>query len=204
MTSQTVERKPKPWLAAGRYLLMGLLSIIFLFPIVFMVVSSLKPDFQILQDSASLRAFLPVGDISLTNYPAAFERAPAARFIFNSVLVTAVTVILGLIVNSMAGFALAIPRWKGKGVLLTIIIATLIVPFETISIPLLLIVSRLPWIGAEGISQGWLNSYHVQIIPFIAHAFSIFLFVQFFKSLPPELVEARVSMGPVGFRSTAA
>ena len=74
--------------------------------------------------------------------------------------------------------------------ILTMIIATLVVPFETRSIPLLLIVSRLPWIGAEGLSWGWLNSYHVQIIPFVADAFSIFLFVQFFRSLPPELSEA--------------
>ncbi len=74
--------------------------------------------------------------------------------------------------------------------MLTLIIATLIIPFETIAIPLLLIVSRLPWIGLNGLEWGWLNTYHVQIIPFVAGAFSIFLFVQFFKSLPPELIEA--------------
>ena len=74
--------------------------------------------------------------------------------------------------------------------MLTIIIATLILPFETIAVPLLMVVSRLPWIGSEGLTQGWLNSYHVQIIPFIVDAFSIFLFVQHFKSLPHELIEA--------------
>ncbi|HRE29721.1 MAG TPA: hypothetical protein PK954_23965, partial [Anaerolineales bacterium] len=75
---------------------------------------------------------------------------------------------LGLLVNSMAGFSLAIPRWRGRGLVLTLIIATLIVPFETIAIPLLLIVSRLPTIGLDGITQGWLNTYHVQVIPFVA------------------------------------
>ncbi len=173
-----------------RYALMSLLSIVFLFPIIFMLVSSLKPDFQILQDTSSLRAFLPVGDISTDNYKEAFARAPTGRFIFNSILVTSITVILGLIANSMAGFALAVPRWKGRKIVLGVIIATFIVPFETIAIALLLIVSRLPWIGLDGFYQGWLNTYHVQIIPFIANAFSIFLFVQFFKSLPDELVEA--------------
>jgi multiple sugar transport system permease protein len=174
----------------GRYGLMSMLSLVFLFPIVFMVVSSLKPDFQILQDSASLRAFLPLGEISLNNYSEAFKRAPTGLFIFNSVLTTALTVALGLVTNSMAGFALTIPRWPGRAAALTAIIATLIVPFETIAIPLLLIVSKLPWIGLGGLQQGWLNTYHVQIIPFVANAFSIFLFVQFFKSLPGELVEA--------------
>ncbi|MCP4540769.1 MAG: carbohydrate ABC transporter permease [Chloroflexi bacterium] len=173
-----------------RYVLMTLLGMVFFFPIVFMLVSSLKPDLQLLQDSSSFRAFLPVGDISFQNYTEAFERAPVTLFIFNSVLVTAVTVILGLFVNSLAAFSLASLRWKGKDIALSVVIATFIVPFETIAIPLLLVVSRLPWIGAEGLSQGWLNTYHVQIIPFIVDAFSIFLFVQFFKSLPKELIEA--------------
>lgn len=190
MKSQNVKGRWHNVAIATRYILMSLLGLIFLFPIVFMLVSSFKPDLQILRDSSSLRAFLPVGDLSLTNYFGAFERAPTALFIFNSVFVTSVTVALGLFINSMAGFALACLRWQGKNAVLTLIIATLIVPFETIAIPLLLIVSRLPWIGAEGITWGWLNSYHVQIIPFMANAFSIFLFVQFFKSLPPELIEA--------------
>ncbi len=174
----------------GRYLLMIILAIIFLFPIVFMLVSSLKPNLQILQDSASLRAFLPIGDISLNNYTESFSRAPVGLFIFNSVLVTVVTVVLGLFINSLAAYSLANLRWTGRNTILLLIIATLILPFETIAIPLLLVVSRLPWIGLDGFSQGWLNSYHVQIIPFIADAFSIFLFYQFFKSLPGELIEA--------------
>lgn len=174
----------------SRLVLMIVLALIFIFPIIFMLMSSLKPSDQLLRDSASFRAFLPVGDVSLDNYRAAFERAPVARFVFNSILVTSITVGLGLFVNSLAGFAIAIPRWKGKGIVLGLIIALLIVPFETIAVPLLLMVSKLPSIGAEGITQGWINTYHVQIIPFIAHAFSIFLFAQFFGSLPNALVEA--------------
>lgn len=51
----------------GRYLLLGFIACVFIFPIVFMIMSSLKPDLQLLSDSASVRAFLPVGDISLDN-----------------------------------------------------------------------------------------------------------------------------------------
>jgi multiple sugar transport system permease protein len=191
MTTQQNERGRQSTLTVGvRYGLMTLLGIVFFAPIVFMVVSSLKPELQLLRDSGSLRAFLPVGDISFQNYTTAFERAPVVRFISNSVLVTVLTVLLGLFVNSLAAFSLAHLRWKGKEMVLSVIIATFIVPFETIAIPLLLVVSRLPWIGLEGFSQGWLNSHHVQIIPFVVDAFSIFLFVQFFKSLPGELIEA--------------
>jgi len=189
-TRQNVRGRWHTLAFGGRYVLMTLLGMIFVFPIVFMVVSSLKPELQLLQDTSSYRAFLPVGDISFQNYGEAFERAPVARFISNSALVTTLTVILGLFLNSLAAFSLASLRWKGKGIVLTVIIATFIVPFETIAVPLLLVVSRLPWVGPEGISQGWLNTYHVQIIPFIVDAFSIFLFVQFFKSLPVDLIEA--------------
>lgn len=173
-----------------RYTLMILLGSIFVVPMLFMVISSFKPGLQILQDSASLRAFLPVGELSLQNYFDAFNRAPVARFIFNSILVTSITLALGLFLSSLAAFALANLRWKGQGIVLTVIIATFIVPFETIAVPLLMIVSRLPTVSADGFSYGWLNTYHVQIIPFIVDAFTIFLFVQFFKSLPYELIEA--------------
>lgn len=175
---------------ATRYAVLVLIAVIFIFPLVFMLMSSLKPDQQLLQDSGNLRAFLPVGDISLNNYTAAFQRAPVWTFIFNSVLVTGITVILSLALCSAAGFAFVFVNWKGRGVILSILLATLIVPFETIAIPMLLLASKLPWIGMEGLTSGWLNSYRVQIIPFIADGLTVFLFVQYFKDLPGELIEA--------------
>src|SRR5262249_28898758 len=166
------------------------IALVFCFPLVFMIVSSLKPDQQLLTDTASLRAFLPVGDISLDNYFNAFKRAPVGLFVFNSVLVTGVTVILSLVICSLAAFAFVFLVWRGRDFVLAVIIATLIVPFETIAIPLLLIVNNLPWIGTGGFTIGWLNSYRVQIVPFIADGLTIFLFVQYFRDLPRELIEA--------------
>ncbi len=175
---------------ATRYVVLSLIALIFVFPLVFMVVSSLKPDQQLLADTGSLRAFLPVGDISLDNYTAAFKRAPVGLFVFNSVLVTGVTVLLSLLVCSLAAFSFVFMEWRGQGLVLSIILATLIVPFETIAIPLLLIVNQLPWIGLDGFTTGWLNSYQVQILPWTADGLTIFLFVQYFRDLPRELIEA--------------
>lgn len=175
---------------AGRYLLLILVALVFVFPIVFMVVSSFKPDFQLLRDTSSLRAFLPVGDISLDNYAAAFRRAPVGLFIFNSVFITLITVIGALFVCSVAAFAFAFLEFRGKAVALSVIIATLIIPFETIAIPMLMVVNSLPWLSPNGLQWGWLNTYHVQIVPFLADALTIYLFVQFFKDLPKELIEA--------------
>jgi multiple sugar transport system permease protein len=175
---------------AMRYVVLTLIAIIFIFPLLFMVVSSFKPDLQLLRDTSSARAFLPVGDVSFDNYSAAFQRAPVALFVFNSVFVTGVTVLLSLLFCSLAAFSFVFMNWKGRDVLLAIVLATLIVPFETIAIPLLLLVSQLPWVGLEGFEIGWLNSYHVQIVPWIADGLTIFLFVQFFKDLPLDLIEA--------------
>lgn len=175
---------------AWRYGLLVLGAVIFVFPLLFMVMSSLKPIQQLLTDTGSIRAFLPVGDISLDNYVAAFRRAPVATFIFNSVLVTGVTVLLSLFVCSLGAFTFVFMTWRGRDTVLAIIIATLIVPFETIAIPMLMVVNALPWVSADGVTTGWLNSYRVQIVPFIADGLTIFLFVQFFKDLPRELIEA--------------
>ena len=53
-----------------------------------------------------------------------------------------------------------------------------------------MVVNNLPWIGPEGLSIGWLNSYQVQIVPWIADGLTVFLFAQYFKDLPGELIEA--------------
>ena len=176
------------------YIAMSVFGIIFMFPLVFMFVSSLKPDAQILQDVDSPMAFVPAGDISLDNYFGVFDRVPVAQFLFNSIFITVLTVGLGLIVNSMAGFALSRLRWKGRAVVMAMVIATLIVPFETIAVPMVYWVAQLPTLVMEGgllkYDFGWLNTYEVQIVPFVANAFSIFLFAQYFSTIPTSLDEA--------------
>lgn len=171
-----------------------LLLLVFAFPIVFMFVSSFKPDAQIFADLTSWRAFAPVGDISLDNYRGVFDRVPAGRMLMNSVGISTITVLLGIFINSLAAFALSRMQWRGQRVVLTGIIATLIVPFETFALPLVWWVNKLPWLELQGFSlvltDGWLDTYQVQVLPFVANAFSIFLFYQYFSSIPKELDEA--------------
>ncbi len=171
-----------------------LLSFVFAFPLLFMIMSGFKPDVQIFRDLHSFRAFLPVGDISWDNYAGVFAKTNIELFFLNSVIITVSTVVLGLLVNSMLAFALARLAWKGKSAVLALVIALLTIPFETIAVPLLLLVSELPWIGFDGFSvvleHSWLNSYRVQILPFVGNAFSVFLFYQFFLDIPKDFDEA--------------
>ncbi|MFG3246354.1 carbohydrate ABC transporter permease [Streptomyces sp. NPDC048187] len=180
---------------AGRVVL----AMVFALPLVFMLVSSFKTDDQIFGDLGSVSAFLPVGALTLDNYTAMFDRVPAARFLLNSVLISSITVVLGILVNSLAAFALARMRWSGRKVVLTTVIATLIVPFETFALPLVWWVNQLPLLRVNGfqleLTTGWMDTYQVQILPFVANAFSIFFFHQFFQSIPKELDEAAIMDG---------
>ena len=188
------KRSWAPWLVQ---LLRILLCLVFGLPLVFMIVSSFKPDTQIFGDLGSIAAFLPVGTLSIDNYLGVFDRVPFAQFLLNSILISVITVVLGILVNSMAAFALSRLTFRGQKITLAVVLATLIVPFETMALPLLWWVNQLPYFDG---SIGWLDTYEVQIIPFIANAFSIFLFYQYFDSIPKELDEAATVDGAGWFR----
>lgn len=174
-----------------------LLALVFGLPLIFMIVSSFKPDLQIFSDLGGPQAFLPVGNLTLDNYTGVFDRVPFWQFMINSILISVVTVGFGLIVNSMAAFALARMQLPGRRILLAVVLATLIVPFEVMALPMLWEVNQLPYFDG---SQGWLDTYAVQIVPFVANAFSIYLFYTYFDSIPKELDEAARVDGAGWFR----
>jgi multiple sugar transport system permease protein len=182
-----------------QYALAIFFMLLFCLPLLFMISSSLKDPQAIFADVKSWKAFFPVGDVNFDQYLGVFERLPMGQFVFNSLFISAVVVIAGLFVNSLAAFAIARLKFRGQNSLLVFLIATLVIPFETIAMPLLVLVNSLPRLswedGSIEITIGWLNTYLVQIMPFIAGGFSIFLFVQYFKTLPKELDEAAIIDG---------
>ena len=180
---------------AGRLLhvaLMLLAGIVFAYPMLFMFAAGFKPSEAIFADLGSPAALIPNASWTLDNYRAMFEKGSVGAYLFNSGVVSLVTVVAGIFINSAAAFALAKLKWRGQGVALAMVIGLLIVPFEVLAIPLLLIVSKLPWIdiGTGTVVVGWLDTLHVQFVPFLANAFCVFLFYQFFKDVPDELLEA--------------
>jgi multiple sugar transport system permease protein len=176
------------------YALMLLLALVFIFPFLFMLSASFKTNDAIFGDLESLRALLPVGDLTTANYANVFGRGNIVHFLFNSVFITVVTVGVGLVVNSLAAFSLARLEWRGKQAALTMLVILLVVPFEAITVPLMLLVAKLPGIAFTGdglvLTRSWLNTLYVQIVPFVANAFSIFLFYQFFRDIPKDFDEA--------------
>lgn len=182
-------RRPGQANLVMQYAVMVVLAAFFLFPLVYMYVSSLKADASVLADSSSAAAFVPNPFVGVDNYADAVDRAQVFRVFFNSVIISTSIVLLGLVVNSLLGYALARLRFRGRKFVVAMIIALIIIPFEALAIPLL-------FMSAEA---GILDTYTVQILPFIANPLFVYLFYTFFLNVPVELEEAaRVDgAGPV-------
>lgn len=162
-----------------RYFGLLLLVTLFVMPIVFMLSGSFKPDAQVLMEAGTWQAFLP-SSLDLHNYRDVFARVDFGRYLLNSVFITSMVVLLGLAVNSLAGYGFARLAWRGRNTLFALVLAILILPLEAIAVPLFYEVTLF----------GWRDTYLVQILPFVANAFSIYLFHTFFLGLPRELEEA--------------
>ncbi len=154
-------------------------AVLFIAPLLFMIAGSLKPDAQVLAQAGSWRAFVP-DTLTWQNYPDVFARVRFGRYLLNSLFITGMIVAAGLIVNSLAGYAFARLQWTGRDWLFALVLAVMIVPLEAIAVPLFYQVTLF----------GWRDTYIVQILPFVANAFSIYLFYTFFIGLPRELEEA--------------
>jgi len=156
-----------------------LVSLIYLAPVLFMFIGSLKPDADVLVQAGSWRALWP-DTASLENYRNVIARVPFGRYLFNSLFITVAIVAGGLLVNSLAGYAFSRLQFRGRNLLFAVVLALMIIPLEAIAVPLFYQVTLF----------GWRDTYIVQIIPFIANAFSIYLFYTYFLGLPKELEES--------------
>jgi ABC-type glycerol-3-phosphate transport system permease component len=161
------------------YLVNIVLSLVFLFPLAWMLISSFKPEVRLFADMGSVKAFLPL-DFTMENYSSVFNRISIFRYILNSLFYICATLSVSLVINSMCGYALAKFRFKGRKLILALIISLMVFPFDTVMIPLYIVVAKMQLI----------NSYAALIIPFMAKCFSIFMFRQFFMDIPDELIEA--------------
>lgn len=165
---------------ALQYVVLIALSLFFVAPILYMFIGSLKPADKVLN---GLSGFKPES-LSFDNYSGVIDRFNSEatgyfwQFYLTSAIVAGVIVIAGLFVNSLAAYALARLRWKGRDAVLLAVVLLIIIPFEAIAVPLFYLFN------------GYRNTYAVQFLPFIASAFSVYLFYTFFVGLPKQIEEA--------------
>ncbi|MEM9923742.1 MAG: carbohydrate ABC transporter permease [Cyanobacteria bacterium P01_D01_bin.50] len=165
------------WLKIPLYLVLVLYGIITLIPFLWALSASFKPLTEIVAGEPN---FLP-SNFTLDNYKQIFVEEPLfLRWFFNSVIIAMSVTILNLLFNSMAGYALARLKFRGRGFWFFLILAVLAVPIQVTLIPTFLILKTF----------GWLNSYQGMIIPNMVNATFIFMMRQFFVNFPRELEEA--------------
>ncbi len=166
-----------------------IIGIIFVSPLLWMISASLKPEAEIFANMNSIMTFFPV-QASLDNFKEVFSRLNMVQVFKNTFVYIALILVLDLLFNSICGYALAKFDFKGKGLMLNLVIALMVMPMEAIMLPLYIEMSQL----------GWVNTLAALVVPFIAKCFSIYMFRQFFCDIPDDLLEAAALDGcsPVG------
>ncbi|MCD8052137.1 MAG: carbohydrate ABC transporter permease [Clostridiales bacterium] len=155
------------------------IGVIFVSPLIWMISASLKPEADIFANMSSIMTFVPT-NATLSNYLEVFSRMNLPVVFKNTLLYIGLILIFDLIVNSICGYALAKFDFKGKGLILNLVIALMVLPMEAIMLPLYIEMSQL----------GWVNTLQALVVPFIAKCFSIYMFRQFFYDIPNDLLEA--------------
>lgn len=175
-------KKRKTGLALFEYICLIILAILFLFPMIWMIVSSMKPEADVFNNLTSFKAFLPSLNPAnwFKTYQEVISRFSVGTYLFNSLFYGLTFAFGSVLVNSLAGFAFAKINFSGKKIIFGALLALLIIPMETVLIPQFTIVNAL----------GLVNNRLAVILPGIASAFNIYLFRNFFIAIPEEIIES--------------
>lgn len=181
------KRNKKKIIKSVAYYAVGVcLSLLFILPLLYMLASSTKTEEQIAYASGTIMMFIPdfstIGHV-FDNYAALFERTNFLRYALNSLIYAAIIIVLNVIVNGLAGYVLAKFDFPGKKFFTFFILFLIVVPVETSIIPLYTIARDMLGLKKE-------LSFFAVVFPGVISIFNIFLYTQFFTSIPKEFEEA--------------
>lgn len=170
------------------HIILILVSIISIFPFIWLLSTSLKGGGE------NIFAYPPTiipKDFTLDNYVGVWHRVDLMRYFINSMIVAGATVVLNLILSSLAAYPLARMEFKGKKITFFAILATIMIPFQAIMLPVYLITLKLHLVDSYGDVFGFIGL----VMPFAVSAFGIFLMRQAFLAIPREMEEAAIVDG---------
>lgn len=170
-------RPLSPLAALLRHAALMASTVLVLIPFVWMISLSLKPPGEIFRAGFSL---LPEHWYAVENYSRALTASPLPRYMLNGVVVCGAILVLQIAISAPAAYALAKLRFRGREGLFALVLIGLLIPHEVLALPLFILAYKL----------GLLNTYAALIMPFAVSPFAIFLFRQFFKSIPDDIVHA--------------
>lgn len=186
-------RRLTPFIVAREtifYAALLLVGTIMFLPFLWALSTSFKPNDEIF--TIPIR-WIP-SHVTLDHFRTAFETIPYARYFFNSMLLAVAGVLSNCFLGSMAGYAFARMRFRGRQLFFRMLMASMMIPGVVTLVPSFIILRSIPfaggnnWAGDGG--HGLLNSYWAVILPGAAGAFAVFMMRQFFLTLPSELGEA--------------
>ena len=160
-----------------KHLVLILVGLLFFFPFVWLVLTSFKSASEIVTMPPAL--FPKVWHWE--NFILALKEIPFMRYMGNTVFIFAAKAVGAVLSCSMAAYGFSMLKWPGRDLIFYLVLATMMLPFQVTMIPLYIVFTKLHWVG----------TFAPLIVPsWFGYAFSIFLFRQFFMTLPHELIEA--------------
>lgn len=175
------------------HLILILICILSLIPFLWLLSTALKGR------SENIFAYPPVfipTDFTLDNFKEVLKLVPIVRYVINSFIVASVTIVLNVILSALAAYPLARMEFMGKKITFFAILATIMVPFQTIMLPVYIITLKLNLIDSYSDVMGYLGL----IMPFAVNAFGIFLLRQAFLTIPREIEQSAVIDGCNSFQ----
>lgn len=156
-----------------------ILAILTLFPIIILIISSFRPSSLLMRNGISL--FFDPSTFTLSNYNFIFTQAAQYwTWYGNSLIISALTIVLSLFFSSMVGYALALYNFKGRNFLFILVLFLLMVPFEILMLPLFQLM----------VTFHLINTYTAVILPAVVAPIVVFFFRQYCLGLPKELMDA--------------
>ena len=170
------------------HIMLIITSILSIFPFIWLTSTSLK---GVNEDIFAYPPQIIPQDFTLINYIGVWQQVNFLGYFFNSMIVAGLTVLLNLVLSSLAAYPLARMQFKGKKIFFFAILATIMIPFQAIMLPVYIITLKLHLIDSVNSIMGYIGL----VMPFAVSAFGIFLMRQAFLKIPRELEEAAIIDG---------
>ncbi len=187
-TSQAIKQQvvAKRIVKSFTYLFLVIMALFVILPFYWMLITSLKSGVEV-------RFFPPTlfpNELVWSNYGEALEKANLIRYFVNTIIVSVASTIFGTLFSIFTAFALSRLQFKGREVIFTILLATMMIPGEMMVISNYITVSNLGWVDAGQGSAVPNGPYYAMVVPFLISIFHIYLLRQTFKQVPNELYYA--------------
>ena len=157
-----------------------IISLITVYPFLWMIATSFKPEAEIYSNSLSLLS----DHFSLANYRKAFEVVPFGRYFLNSFYLAAMGVLTNVFLGALAGYSFAKLKFRGRKIMFSLLLSSMMIPGVITMIPQFLVLKSFPLVGGNNLfgqgGQGLINHYAAIILPGAVGAYAVFFMKQFF------------------------